>query len=182
MQQVTITLTRFNPRYKINIQRHTLRSVGFHCMRREATPWSIHSSAQRLKKPKQEPKNSKQKKKNHSSSCSAQATVQWWFWKGAKHTKVLWREKAQGPEAPIPLPTSFPLAANNQSLSQSAMNHMAHRRQVWEHEWWANSALFDTYVAECLVAVYSHVPDMHSYKEGPSNSHHRDSGSWGIWD
>lgn len=124
------------------------------------------------------------KKKNHSSSCSAQATVQWWSWQGAKHTNyVLWREKAQGPEAtPIPLPTPLPLAANNQSLSQSAMNHMAHRRWVWEHEWWASSALFDTYVAECLVTVYSHVPDMHSFKEGPSNSHRRDCGSWGIWD
>lgn len=59
MQQVTITLIRFNPHYKINIQSRTLRSLGggggVHRMRGETTPWSIHRSAQRLKKPKQEP-------------------------------------------------------------------------------------------------------------------------------
>ncbi len=32
----------------------------------------------------------------------------------------------------------------------------------------------DTYVAECRVAFYSHVPDMHLFKEGLSNSHRRD--------
>lgn len=68
MQQVTITLIRFNPHYKINIQSRTLRSLGrVHHMRGETTPWSIHRSAQRLKKPKQEPKKNTKTANKHKS-------------------------------------------------------------------------------------------------------------------
>lgn len=133
MRQVTITLIRFNPCYKINIQSRTLHSVGIHCMREETTSWSIHRSTQRIKNQKKDPKTANKKTKKQKSQLLLPCTVQWWISKGVERTNdVLWREKAQGPEA------RPPPAANNQSLSQSAMNHMAHRRQVWEHEWWAS--------------------------------------------
>lgn len=90
MQQVTITLIRYNPCYKINIQSHTLHSVGIHCMRRDD---SMEYTRQPRESRNQNKNPKTANKKNHSSSCSTQVTVQWCSWKG---------EKAQWPLANPP--------------------------------------------------------------------------------
>lgn len=105
MQQVTITLIRFNPCYKINIHVHCVQCVITEW--EQTTPWNVHRS-------ESEQQNGRKKQNDNNHSCSW-STVQWRSRKSAEHGK---HEDPKHPTHSVdpPAPPFLPLipqAANN---------------------------------------------------------------------
>lgn len=126
MQQVTITRIRFNPCYKINIQSRTLHSVGTHCVSRDDF-MEYTGQPREQRNQNRNPNTAKKRKKKITAPPALHRPQYSGDPKEVPNTQTMFFEESEHKDlTPYPLP----LVANNQSLSQSAMNHMAHRRQV----------------------------------------------------